>query len=141
MLYMGQTHTLQVPLNAADISRESIQAAFEKAYAASFGRVLTGMAIRVMNLRYARIGVRPKFDLAVLAPKGAGSTASLGVQRVYHAGQWWDAQRYARLDLPVGAQVAGPAILEQADTTVWLEPGFSARVDTLGTLLVERNAA
>jgi len=141
MLYMGQTHTLQVPLNADDISRESIQAAFEKAYATSFGRVLTGMAIRVMNLRYARIGVRPKFDLAVLAPKGAGSTASLGVQRVYHAGQWWDAQRYARLDLPVGAQVAGPAILEQADTTVWLEPGFVARVDTLGNLLVERNAA
>ncbi len=138
MLYMGQTHTLQVPLNPADISRESIQAAFEKAYAASFGRVLTGMTIRVMNLRYARIGVRPKFDLAVLAPKGAGSTASLGVQRVYHAGQWWDAQRYARLDLPVGAQVQGPAILEQADTTVWLEPGFIARVDTLGNLLVER---
>ena len=141
MLYMGQTHTLQVPLNADDISRDSIQAAFEKAYAASFGRVLSGMVIRVMNLRYARIGVRPKFDLAVLAPQGKGSTAPLGVQRVYHAGQWWDAQRYARLDLPVAAQVAGPAILEQADTTVWLEPGFSARVDTLGNLLVERSAS
>ncbi len=141
MLYMGQTHTLQVPLNADDISRDSIQAAFEKAYAASFGRVLSGMVIRVMNLRYARIGVRPKFDLAVLAPQGKGSTAPLGVQRVYHTGQWWDAQRYARLDLPVAAQVAGPAILEQADTTVWLEPGFSARVDTLGNLLVERSAS
>jgi len=140
MLYMGQTHTLQVPLNADDISRDSIQAAFEKAYAASFGRVLTGMTIRVMNLRYARIGVRPKFDLAVLAPKGVGSTASLGIQRVYHAGQWWDAKRYARLDLPIQANVAGPAILEQADTTVWLEPGFTARVDTLGNLLVERTA-
>jgi N-methylhydantoinase A len=140
MLYMGQTHTLQVPLNADDISRDSIQAAFEKAYAASFGRVLTGMTIRVMNLRYARIGVRPKFDLAVLAPKGAGSTVPLGIQRVYHAGQWWDAKRYARLDLPIQAQVAGPAILEQADTTVWLEPGFTARVDTLGNLLVERTA-
>ena len=140
MLYMGQTHTLQVPLNADDISRDSIQAAFEKAYAASFGRVLTGMTIRVMNLRYARIGVRPKFDLAVLAPQGAGSTASLGIQRVYHAGQWWDAKRYARLELPIHAQVAGPAILEQADTTVWLEPGFTARVDTLGNLLVERTA-
>jgi N-methylhydantoinase A len=138
MLYLGQTHTLQVPLNPSDISRDSIQAAFEKAYAASFGRVLTGLTIRVMNLRYARIGVRPKFDLAVLAPKGSGSTMSLGVQRVYHAGQWWDALRYARLELPVGAQVQGPAILEQADTTLWLEPGFIARVDTLGNLLVER---
>ena len=140
MLYMGQTHTLQVPLNPSEISRENIQAAFEKTYAASFGRVLTGMVIRVMNLRYARIGVRPKFDLAVLAPKGPGSTSSLGIQRVYHAGQWWNAQRYARLDLPVSAQVVGPAILEQADTTVWLEPGFTARVDSLGNLLVERNA-
>ena len=140
MLYLGQTHTLQVPLSADDISRDSIQAAFEKAYAAAFGRVLQGMTIRVMNLRYARIGVRPKFDLAVLAPKGAGSTASLGIQRVFHAGQWWDAKRYARLDLPVQAQVSGPAILEQADTTVWLEPGFTARVDALGNLLVERNA-
>ncbi len=140
MLYMGQTHTIQVTLDAGDISRESIQLAFEKTYAASFGRVLKGMVIRVMNLRYARIGVRPKFDLAVLAPQGVGSITPLGVQRVYHAGQWWDAQRYARLDLPVSAQVAGPAILEQADTTVWLEPGFSARVDTLGNLLVERKS-
>jgi N-methylhydantoinase A len=38
--------------------------------------------------------------------------------------------------LPVGAQVQGPAILEQADTTVWLEPGFVAKVDAMGNLLV-----
>jgi N-methylhydantoinase A len=31
--------------------------------------------------------------------------------------------------------------LEQADTTVWLEPGFTARVDALGNLLVEKEAA
>jgi N-methylhydantoinase A/oxoprolinase/acetone carboxylase beta subunit len=35
-----------------------------------------------------------------------------------------------------GAQVQGPAILEQADTTVWLEPGFDAKVDAMGNLLV-----
>jgi N-methylhydantoinase A len=55
---------------------------------------------------------------------------------VYHQGQWWDAQRFARLELPVGAQVQGPAILEQADTTVWLEPKFVAKVDAMGNLLV-----
>jgi N-methylhydantoinase A len=66
--------------------------------------------------------------------------APLGTQRVYHAGRWWDAVRYARLDLPVGAALAGPAILEQSDTTIWLEPGFSGRVDALGNLLVTRDA-
>jgi N-methylhydantoinase A len=62
----------------------------------------------------------------------------LSAQQVYHAGRWWTAQRFARLDLPVGAVVQGPAILEQPDTTVWLEPEFTARVDALGNLLVQR---
>jgi N-methylhydantoinase A len=141
MLYAGQTHTLPVLLpegSGTTLTRESIRQAFETTYASAFGRVLEGIAIRVMNLRYARIGVRPKFDLAVLAPQGQGSTESLGTQRVFHDGQWREATRYARLDLPVAARIEGPAILEQADTTVWLEPGFHADVDSLGNLLVRR---
>lgn len=140
MLYAGQTHTVQVslPVTQAElITAAVIQTAFEAAYLAAFGRVLGGIAIRVMNLRYARIGVRPKFDLAVLAPTGAGSTAPSGEQQVFHAGRWWAAVRYPRLDLPVGARIDGPAILEQPDTTVWLEPGFHATVDSFGNLLVK----
>src|SRR5262249_54462559 len=131
--------TLPVELPAArsePLTVEAIRVAFESAYTAAFGRVLGGIPIRVMNLRYARIGVRPKFDLAVLAPEGKGSVAPLGTQRVFHEGRWHDAVRYARLDLPVGTRIDGPAILEQADTTVWLEPGFQAEVDAHGNLLV-----
>lgn len=140
MLYAGQTHTVQVPLpvsQASEISATLVRSAFEAAYQSAFGRVLEGIAIRVMNLRYARIGVRPKFDLAVLAPQGAGSTEPLGEQQVYHGGRWWTAARHARLDLPVGARIDGPAILEQPDTTVWLEPGFHATVDLFGNLMVK----
>ena len=140
MLYMGQTHTLQVPVKREALIAAGLLAAFEAAYHHAFGRVLQGPVIRVMNLRYARIGRRPKFDLAVLAPQGEGRTTPVGEQQVYHQGQWWTAQRYERLSLPVGTVVQGPAILEQPDTTVWLEPGFEGRVDTLGNLLVERTA-
>jgi N-methylhydantoinase A len=136
MLFTGQTHTLQVNVQRSQLSAEGLRQTFTEAYQSAFGRVLEGPVIRVMNLRYARIGRRPKFDLSVLAPVGAGSTQPLGVQRVYHQRQWWDAQRYARLELPIGAKVNGPAILEQADTTVWLEPGFEAKVDAMGNLLV-----
>ena len=139
MLYAGQTHTVQVPLpvaQASEITAEVIRTAFESAYRCAFGRVLDGIPMRVMNLRYARIGVRPKFDLAVLAPTGAGRATPLGEQQVFHGGRWWAAQRFARLELPVGARVEGPAILEQPDTTVWLEPGFAVTVDSLGNLLV-----
>ncbi len=137
MLYAGQTHTLSVKLEASQLSREGIQQAFEQTYQQAFGRVLKGLVIRVLNLRYARIGVRPKLDLKVLAPQGVGSDKVLGLQKVYHQGAWWDAKRLARLDLPVGACVQGPAILEQPDTTVWLEPGFEARVDDFGNLCVK----
>ena len=136
MLFTGQTHTLQVKVQRSQLTAAALRQAFIDAYQNAFGRVLEGPVIRVMNLRYARIGRRPKFDLTVLAPVGTGSTQPLGIQRVYHQGQWWNAQRYARLDLPVGAQVQGPSILEQADTTVWLEPGFEAKVDAMGNLLV-----
>jgi len=136
MLYAGQTHTLAVPVERHRIDPAGLLAAFEASYRAAFGRVLGGIAVRVMNLRYARVGVRPKFDLTLLAPQGETSTEPLGMQKVYHAGQWCQALRYDRLRLPVDARIHGPAILEQADTTVWLEPGFTARVDALGNLLI-----
>jgi N-methylhydantoinase A len=138
MLYAGQTHTLSVRIDPAQLTHDGIQQAFETSYRQAFGRVLGGLVIRVLNLRYARLGIRPKFNLQVLAPQGPGSTQPLGTQRVYHQGRWWEAQRLDRLALPVGALVAGPAILEQPDTTVWLEPGFQARVDEYGNLCVTR---
>jgi N-methylhydantoinase A len=144
MLYAGQTHSLQVQLVAGEgtknstITRESIRHAFENAYQAAFGRVLTGLVVRVLNLRYAKIGVRPKFDLAILAPTTQGVAVPLGIQAVFHADAWHEAKRYARLDLAVGTELVGPAILEQPDATVWIEPHFTARVDSLGNLVITR---
>ena len=136
MLYTGQTHTVRVGVARDALHAEGVARAFADAYRDAFGRTLDGIAPRVVNLRYARIGERPRFDLSVLAPKGEAMPAPLGTQRVRHEGRWWDAVRHARLELPVGARVDGPAILEQPDTTVWLEPGFGARVDALGNLVI-----
>jgi len=136
MLYQGQTHTLAVTLDPGEISIESVQANFERAYQDAFARVLKGVSIRVLNLRYTKIGVRPKFDLSILAPKGKTSQEVLGTQRIYHQKAWWDVPRFDRLALPVGACIQGPAILEQLDTTVWIEPGFKGTVDAMGLMLI-----
>ncbi|MDA9240300.1 hypothetical protein N9P31_01390, partial [bacterium] len=45
---------------------------------------------------------------------------------------------YDRLALPIGAEIPGPAILEQPDTTVLIEPGLNARVDEFGNTIIER---
>jgi N-methylhydantoinase A len=140
MLYTGQTHTVRVPVARDAFDREGVARAFADAYRDAFGRTLDGIAPRVVNLRYARIGERPHFDLSVLAPRAGAMPAPLGTQRVHHEGRWHEATRFARLELPAGARVDGPAILEQPDTTVWLEPGFAARVDALGNLVIEAAA-
>jgi N-methylhydantoinase A len=136
MLYQGQTHTLAVGIAAEQLSHAALAQAFEQAYQREFGRVLSGIPVRVLNLRYSRIGHRPKFDLRLLAPTATAVPEPLGTQRVYVAGAWVQAQRIDRMALPVGHVVQGPAILEQIDTTVWLEPGYQARVDDFGNLIV-----
>ena len=45
---------------------------------------------------------------------------------------------YDRLALPVGTEIAGPAILEQPDATTWIDPDLTGRVDRFGNLILTR---
>ncbi|HTZ76673.1 MAG TPA: hydantoinase/oxoprolinase family protein [Stellaceae bacterium] len=146
MSYVGQTHTVVVPLALAigegptGISRAQIRDAFERRYREVYGRLLEGIALRVLNLRLAVIGRRPKLDLMLLAPE-AGKTlegARLGVRSVYTDGRWVEAPIYARLDLPPGAVIPGPAVLEQPDTTIFIDPDLEGSVDRLGNVILAR---
>ncbi|MEA5501826.1 hydantoinase/oxoprolinase family protein [Halotia wernerae UHCC 0503] len=137
MHYLGQTHTLSVPLESNEFTTTGVMAAFERAYEAAFGRTLKGVAAKVLNLRVAAIGHRPKFDLRTMAP----TSTAMPVPRhrdVWMEGAWHKTAIYPRMELPVGAKIAGPAILEQPDTTILVEPGFAAQVDAFGNLVIER---
>ncbi|MCM0020053.1 MAG: hydantoinase/oxoprolinase family protein [Tagaea sp.] len=137
MSYIGQTHTLAVPLVSESPGRPGIQAAFESAYIAAFGRLLDGVPCRVLTLKVAVIGKRPKLDLALLAPKG-GTAAPIGKRPVRFDGKFHDTAIHDRLALPVDAVIQGPAILEQPDATTVIEPDLTARVDRFGNLIVTR---
>jgi N-methylhydantoinase A len=45
---------------------------------------------------------------------------------------------WSRLDLPANAVIEGPAVLEQPDATIFIDPDLAGRVDALGNLVVER---
>jgi N-methylhydantoinase A len=146
MSYVGQTHTVAVPLTLeigeerTDVSRERIAAAFQRRYREVFGRLLDGIAARVLNLRLAVVGRRPKLDLALLAPPAGRSAAEAALEprRVYVEGKWIEAPVYRRLDLPVGSVVPGPAILEQPDTTIFIDPDLQGDVDRFGNVVISR---
>jgi N-methylhydantoinase A len=145
MSYVGQTHTIAVrlPLTIVDgtttgVTRDMIGAAFEARYRAIYGRLLDGVAIRLLNLRVMVIGIRPKLDLALLAPD-AGATiakARRGTRPIHVDGARHEAQIYERLLLPIGARIVGPAILEQPDATIFVEPGLVGEVDAAGNFIM-----
>jgi N-methylhydantoinase A len=139
MSYFGQTHTVAVPIPST-FDADGIRAAFEARYRAAYGRLLEGIAMRVLNLRVAVIGRRPKLDLIKLAPKPGGTLAAAqrGTRPIYVDGGYAEAPVYARLALPVGAVVPGPAILEQPDTTIFIDPDLAGSVDRFGNVIVER---
>jgi N-methylhydantoinase A len=146
MHYLGQTHTVAVSLpvtlgpNGTGITEAAIRAAFDKAYEAAFGRLLPGIPTRIVSLRTAAIGRRPAFDLAAFAPPADASldTAFKGTRKVWFADAWHDTKVWSRLDLPAGVVIEAPAVLEQPDATIFIDPGLRGRVDHLGNVVVER---
>jgi N-methylhydantoinase A len=145
MYYLGQTHTLAVPIGMTDAShgalaltQAAIRAAFERAYSTAFSRLLPGLPVGIMSLRATAIGQRPAFDAAVFSPHASSSLekAQLGERPVWFDGGWRNASLWSRLDLPAGSSIEGPAILEQPDATTVIEPGLSGRTDALGNLII-----
>jgi N-methylhydantoinase A len=145
MHYVGQTHTVAVPLpmvrrgDTLGLTEDMVRKAFDTSYSASFSRLLPGHAMRIVTLRVAAIGRRPAFDFSVFAPPASAQLdkARLGSRPVWFDGGRRDTAVWSRLDLPVGARIEGPAILEQPDATTVVEPGLVGRVDPFGNLIVE----
>jgi N-methylhydantoinase A len=145
MHYFGQTHTVAVPFSVEPgevFSLEAVQDAFERAYQEAFSHLLPGLAVRVVNLRTTAIGRRPPFDLRRLAPapEGKVSDAFLGERSVWFEGSEHRTPIYDRLALPSATELDGPAILEQSDATIVIDPGLKARIDAFGNLILERPA-
>jgi N-methylhydantoinase A len=146
MHYVGQTHTVSVPLPVAirngtsTITPEIVREAFERSYLSAFSRLLPGLPVRIVSLKTAAIGRRPQFDLSALASTCGDSVeaARRGTRPIWFAGRWHDATIWSRLDLPVGAVIEGPAVLEQPDATTIVDPDLTASVDAFGNLLIER---
>jgi N-methylhydantoinase A len=142
MNYVGQTHTIAVPLpgqildNSTD--QVAIRAAFDQTYRVTYGRLLEDISVRVLNLRVAVVGRRPTFDLSVISPAANARSTMTGERDVWVDGGWHSARVYERLSLPVGERIPGPAVLEQSDATIFIDPGLEGVVDGYGNLLVQR---
>jgi N-methylhydantoinase A len=140
--YAGQSYELAVPIEA-DGKNElmpAMAAAFHDLHERVYGHCDRSASIEVVAVR--TVHSLPVAEPRLQAPGGSGSVedAKVDERPAYFeaAGGYVSTPRYERAHLPVGAEIDGPAVLEQADTTVVIHPGQRARVDASGAVVVER---
>jgi N-methylhydantoinase A len=135
MAYLGQIHAMRVPVEP-DWSFEQMTAAFNEAYKAEFGNTLAGIPVMVINVRTTVEGKRKRIERHINGAGAAGDPQA-HARRQVHFGRWIDTPIFRRSDLKPGMTVAGPAIVEQSDTTTVVEPRMTLRVDRFHNLIVE----
>lgn len=141
MQFIGQTHLLNVPIPSTEITTEALQVEFEKVYLNRFHVELKEIRANLVNLNTTVIGNRAELDLQKLIdPTGRKQNltdAIIGQRNVWFDGNWYDTTVYQRDHLPLDAKITGPAILEQMDTTIVIEPNSHAVSDNDGNLIIE----
>lgn len=139
MSYDGQIHEVRTPLPRQACDHDEIKRVFEETYRALYGETIDTLSIRIMTLRTAVVGVRPKITLDTKANDRSGSMeAALKEKRpVYFEGEFEECRIFDRALLPRDITFSGPAIIEQSDATTVVEPGMKCSVDTQGNLIIE----
>jgi N-methylhydantoinase A len=131
--YRGQAYELTVPLPARPVTDTTVARAmrgFHAAHRRAYGHATPTAPTEIVTVRLrATIPLpAPPVTEAPGAARRVGSRAVHGVRHAVHD----------RLSLDERTVLAGPAIVEQEDSTVTVPPGWTLRGAPGGTLLLER---
>jgi len=141
MRYRRQTHDLMVPVPDGAVTpttARTLVETFEESYEAVYGKGagFRFAGIELTTFRVVAVGRTQKPSIrkpsAVVAPKP-------GTRRIFEPAtlKWTEADVFEWLDMPAGFAVSGPAIVEHPETTVYVGPGQTARLDNAGNLSVD----
>jgi N-methylhydantoinase A len=140
MRYAGQSYEIEVAVEAAWLAPgggRSLLSAFHRAHERAFGHADREAPAEIVNLRVQLRAARPRVPLAEIPPRPPGPTPR-ATRRVWLDGRPVEARVFDRDALGRGARLAGPAIVEQPDTTVLVPGDHAAEVDRLGNLWLRR---
>ncbi len=140
--YEGQNFEVQVPLAGIGASGaegvEAFLAAFAEAHEREYGYVVDGRAVQIINCRAQAVGQVIKAPLARRTVAGTVEGARIGARRAYFGAThgWVETPVYDRNQLPTGATLAGPALVEEMSSTTVVGVGHRAQVDDYGNLII-----
>ena len=133
--YDGSHQALEVPFGPT----AQMQADFEALHDARFGFTSPERAMLFEMLSVEAIGLAGALP-DERAPDGT-QVAPCDTLDIWIGGAAHRVPLYDRAELGEGAQITAPAVIREATGTVVVEPGWAARVDPRGNLILERAAA
>lgn len=133
--YAGQTHEVQVrlPRRAFDLAR-ALQA-FHRRHAQLYSYRLPNRAVELVTFRVSAIAARALPMNGAPRPQKDEVPSKLLI-RV--GSDVMDSRCVARTSIPPNVGIAGPAIIQQMDSTILLLPGDQGHHDSFGNLIVNR---
>ena len=142
MRYTGQGHEINVPVPTGRLgpeSRDTIMRSFEAAYQQLYHRLGPAVAVEVLNWRVVVSGPRPTLTFPEASGSGDARAAIKGERQAYfpESGGFRPTRVYDRYGLGPGAEFAGPAIVEEHESTVIIGPGGHCRIDSASLLVAE----
>jgi N-methylhydantoinase A len=141
MRYVGQGYELAVPIPGGSIdgrTADALRAAFDRVYAHRYGYSDGKAAVELVTVGVTVSGAGSEVRL----PEQPSGPRDTGQARKRDRSAYFAETRgyipcpvYDRARLPVGATIAGPAIVEEPESTTVLPPGTTAEIDAWANLL------
>jgi N-methylhydantoinase A len=142
MRYVGQGHEVSVALpdgvlNASRLAQ--IVAAFAATYRGLYSREGPDVPLEVINWRVVASGPRPETTFNLTRDASQRSDARKGWRRAYFPERqgYVETPVYDRYALKPGTEFAGPAIVEERESTLIMGPQGRGRVDDRFNVIVE----
>jgi N-methylhydantoinase A len=132
--YVGQGYELRIPLPEERFT-EAALAEFHRRHEQEYGHAFRD-PIEIVNLRVTAHGRRPRIGRL---PAGVnGKNPLLGEGESIFGHTVYSTRYFERSLLPVGEPIEGAAVIFQRDTTTVVPPGWVARADSSGSLVLSR---
>jgi N-methylhydantoinase A len=139
--YEGQNFEVHVGLDglALDGDPTTLDAEFARrfraAHAEVYGYDIPGRAVEIVTLRLKAVGrvAPPRLNAQ---RRGGGEPTAIARRAVYFDTGWAETPVFDRSALGAGAQIKGPAVIEEMSATTLLHPAQQAAVDDAGNLVV-----
>ena len=139
--YARQSYELAVSAPSGRIDQAAVRAvadAFHDRHARTYGHDNRSEPVQLVSLRLAAIGVIP--PLTVRHPPAPGGSDLLKGRREvwFRRGGAVEAEVIDRARMAEGVVAGGPAVIESLDSTILVPPGWQARMDDHGFVVMQR---